>query len=84
MFPRERACPVLEVKAKKQSAVRRPWTVAEMSAISKYFKHYIDMLKVPGKDDIETVMKTEKSLAGRTWRNIKDQVHNQIIKKKKC
>ena len=63
---------------------RRPWSAHEKEAVNRRFGHFIQMLKVPGKGDIDLVLKKEKCLSKRSWRNVKDAVHNIIMKKKKC
>ncbi|XP_065943595.1 uncharacterized protein [Magallana gigas] len=65
---------------KRHKTQKKPWNPSEMNSVNKHFSHFIAMSKVPGKNDIENVLKKDKILSKRTWRNVKDQVYNLIKK----
>nr|XP_034331968.1 uncharacterized protein LOC117691047 [Crassostrea gigas] len=69
---------------KRHKTQKKPWNPSEMNSVNKHFSHFIAMSKVPGKNDIENVLKKDKILSKRTWRNVKDQVYNLIKKQRKC
>lgn len=73
-----------ESSSKRQKLQKKPWTSSEMNSIHKHFSHFITMLKVPGKNDVTNVLKKDKNLSKRTWRNVRDQVYNLIKKQRKC
>nr|XP_034302502.1 uncharacterized protein LOC117681563 isoform X1 [Crassostrea gigas] len=69
---------------KRHKTQKKPWNPSEMNSVNKHFSHFIAMSKVPGKNDIKNVLKKDKILSKRTWRNVKDQVYNLIKKRRKC
>ncbi|XP_056005644.1 uncharacterized protein LOC125658100 [Ostrea edulis] len=73
-----------ESSSKRQKLQKKPWTSSEMNSIHKHFSHFITILKVPGKNDVTNVLKKDKNLSKRTWRNVRDQVYNLIKKQRKC
>ncbi len=66
----------------RKSYTKRPWSAAETSAINRHFGRNIALKQLPGKRSIEEVIEKEKSLAGRSWTNVKDCIRNKMMKKK--
>ncbi|XP_020314650.2 uncharacterized protein LOC109869147 [Oncorhynchus kisutch] len=63
----------------------RPWSDAAKAAVKRQLGHFISMMKVPGKRDCEVCLHNEPAVRDRTWRDIKNYVHNTVksIKRKK-
>lgn len=49
-----------------------PWTEEQKATVMRHLGKYITMQKLPGKEEIQAVITTEKCLQKRTWRNVKD------------
>ena len=62
---------------------RRPWSCAEKEAVWRQLGVHILMQSVPGKDVCQHCLDLEPVLRGRHWKDIKNQVHNQIQSHKK-
>ncbi|XP_055727832.1 uncharacterized protein LOC129816889 isoform X3 [Salvelinus fontinalis] len=63
---------------------QRPWSGAAKVAVNRQMGHFISMMEVPGKRDCEVCLHNEPALRDRTWRDIKNYVHNTVksIKRK--
>lgn len=59
-----------------------PWNDQEKSTITKYFKKYILLGKAPRKKECEDFLKINPNI-NKTWKKIKDFVHNSGNAKKK-
>lgn len=79
-------CPVQQraEKLPKRRSRRVPWTDSEKRAVKAELGQFISKLKVPGKLDCDTCLKKRKELSRRTWKDIKNFVHNtiQTVKRK--
>ncbi|XP_038862974.1 uncharacterized protein LOC120058409 isoform X1 [Salvelinus namaycush] len=64
---------------------RRPWSDAAKAAVKRQLGHFISLMEVPGKRDCEVCLHNEPAVQDRTWRDIKNYVHNTVksIKRKK-
>lgn len=57
------------------------WTDEEKSAIGTTFRPYLTSSRLPGKSEISQIQCKTPALQSRTWKNIKDFIHNQQCKK---
>uniref|UniRef100_UPI0037E90ED1 uncharacterized protein isoform X2 n=1 Tax=Semicossyphus pulcher TaxID=241346 RepID=UPI0037E90ED1 len=62
---------------------RRPWSSAEKEAIWRQLGVHVLVQSVPGKEVCQRCLDLEPVLRGRHWKDIKNQVHNQIQSQKK-
>ncbi|XP_024910334.1 uncharacterized protein LOC103390035 isoform X2 [Cynoglossus semilaevis] len=62
---------------------RRPWSTEEKEAIWRQLGVHIRVQTVPGKEVCQRCLDLEPVLRGRHWKDIKNQVHNQIQSQKK-
>ncbi|XP_029975651.1 uncharacterized protein LOC115408849 [Salarias fasciatus] len=62
---------------------RRPWSTAEKEAIWRQLGVHVLVQTVPGKEVCQRCLDLEPVLRGRHWKDIKNQVHNQIQSQKK-
>ncbi|XP_035462072.2 uncharacterized protein LOC118283806 isoform X1 [Scophthalmus maximus] len=62
---------------------RRPWSSAEKEAIWRQLGVHVLVQTVPGKEVCQRCLDLEPVLRGRHWKDIKNQVHNQIQSQKK-
>lgn len=62
---------------------RRPWSSAEKEAIWRQLAVHVLVQTVPGKEVCQRCLDLEPVLRGRHWKDIKNQVHNQIQSQKK-
>ncbi|XP_061525263.1 uncharacterized protein LOC133397876 [Phycodurus eques] len=62
---------------------RRPWSSAEKEAVWRQLGVHVLVQTVPGKEVCERCLDLEPVLRGRHWKDIKNQVHNQIQSQKK-
>ncbi|XP_049319649.1 uncharacterized protein si:ch211-266o15.1 isoform X3 [Astyanax mexicanus] len=63
---------------------RKGWSLEEQRAVKKHMGKYISLQKVPGKDDCSLCLSAEPdALKSRTWRDIKNYVHNTIQSNKR-
>ncbi|XP_047442004.1 uncharacterized protein LOC125008688 [Mugil cephalus] len=62
---------------------RRPWSSAEKEAIWRQLGVHVLVQSVPGKEVCQRCLDLEPVLKGRHWKDIKNQVHNQIQSQKK-
>lgn len=71
-------------KHKQQEKSKDFLTTAQMSVIHCHFRRHIDSSSVPKKGECEALIKSEKSLAGKSWNKIKCTVTNEIQKRKRA
>lgn len=62
---------------------RRPWSSAEKEAVWRQLGAHVLFQSVPGKEVCQRCLDLEPVLRGRHWKDIKNQVHNQIQTQKK-
>ncbi|XP_031695394.1 uncharacterized protein LOC116377802 [Anarrhichthys ocellatus] len=62
---------------------RRPWSSAEKEAVWRQLGVHVLVQSVPGKEVCQRCLDLEPVLRGRHWKDIKNQVHNQIQSQKK-
>ncbi|XP_037539155.1 uncharacterized protein LOC119416021, partial [Nematolebias whitei] len=62
---------------------RRPWSSSEKEAIWRQLGDHVLVQSVPGKEVCQRCLDLEPVLRGRHWKDIKNQVHNQIQSQKK-
>ncbi|XP_029695858.1 uncharacterized protein isoform X3 [Takifugu rubripes] len=62
---------------------RRPWTFAEKEAVWRQLGVHVLKQSVPGKEACQRCLDLEPDLKGRHWKDIKNQIHNQIQSQKK-
>ncbi|KAM6909037.1 uncharacterized protein FYW49_012920 [Xenentodon cancila] len=62
---------------------RRPWSTAEKEAIWRQLGVHVLVQSVPGKEVCQRCLDLEPVLKGRHWKDIKNQIHNQIQSQKK-
>ncbi|TDG99330.1 hypothetical protein EPR50_G00192810 [Perca flavescens] len=62
---------------------RRPWSSAEKEAVWRQLGVHVLVQSVPGKEICQRCLDLEPVLRGRHWKDIKNQVHNQIQSQKK-
>ncbi|XP_038158589.1 M-phase phosphoprotein 8 isoform X1 [Cyprinodon tularosa] len=57
---------------------RRPWSEMEQIAVKRYLNEFITRMKVPGKKACNACIAAEPDLAGRSWTDVKNYVHNTL------
>ncbi|XP_062608302.1 uncharacterized protein LOC134270140 [Saccostrea cucullata] len=59
---------------------RVPWSIPEKKVVLNHFKKTILLGRLPGKKDIEDLIKADKKsiLTNRSWKNIKDFIRNHM------
>ncbi|XP_029381982.1 uncharacterized protein LOC115058678 isoform X2 [Echeneis naucrates] len=62
---------------------RRPWSSDEREAVWRQLGVHVLVQSVPGKEVCQRCLDLEPVLRGRHWKDIKNQVHNQIQSQKK-
>ena len=70
-------------KTRGKKFIRRTWSADEIQAVKRQLNHCIMTGTVPGKMDALKAIASEPILRSRTWKNVKDYVHNLIKKNKK-
>lgn len=61
--------------------VKRPWSDVERRAVEDQLGKFLRLRKVPGKTDCsECVRKAGTALKARTWKDVKNYVHNRTYK----
>ncbi|KAM9836767.1 uncharacterized protein ACBR49_019195 isoform 1-T2 [Aulostomus maculatus] len=73
----------LTVPAAPRKVHRRPWSSAEKEAVWRQLGVHVLLQTVPGKEVCQRCLDLEPVLRGRHWKDIKNQVHNQIQSQKK-
>ncbi|XP_007541314.1 uncharacterized protein LOC103129979 isoform X2 [Poecilia formosa] len=66
-----------------RKAQRRPWSSAEKDAIWRQLGDHVLLQTVPGKEVCQRCLDLEPVLKGRHWKDVKNQIHNQIQSQKK-
>ncbi|XP_070786227.1 uncharacterized protein [Enoplosus armatus] len=62
---------------------RHPWSSAEKEAVWRQLGVHVLVQSVPGKEVCQRCLDLEPVLRGRHWKDIKNQIHNQIQSQKK-
>lgn len=75
---RNQHCLLLFVESPKVT-VRRPWSEAERSAVNKHLGKFMAERRVPGKVQCMQCIEEEKALRQRSWKDVKNFVHNTIV-----
>ncbi|XP_041841692.1 uncharacterized protein LOC121640119 isoform X4 [Melanotaenia boesemani] len=73
----------VSVPAGPRKVRRRPWSSAEKEAIWRQLGDHVLFQSVPGKEVCQRCLDLEPVLRGRHWKDIKNQIHNQIQSQKK-
>ncbi|XP_032366447.1 uncharacterized protein LOC116685551 [Etheostoma spectabile] len=73
----------ITVPAAPRKVRRRPWSSAEKEAVWRQLGVHVLVQSVPGKEVCQRCLDLEPVLRGRHWKDIKNQVHNQIQSQKK-
>ncbi|XP_035986988.1 uncharacterized protein LOC118556310 isoform X2 [Fundulus heteroclitus] len=81
--PESRPPGLLPVPGSPRKVRRRPWSSAEKDAIWRHLGVHVLLQTVPGKQVCQRCLDQEPVLRGRHWKDIKNQVHNQIQSQKK-
>jgi len=64
----------------RKSYQKKTWTNEEKMEVNHHFQKFILLKKLPGKVQIEDVMKSSSVLRARPWKNIKDFIRCAIAK----
>ncbi|XP_044197365.1 uncharacterized protein LOC122973719 [Thunnus albacares] len=75
--------PPITVPVAPRKVHRRPWSSAEKEAVWRQLGVHVLVQSVPGKEVCQRCLDLEPVLRGRHWKDIKNQVHNQIQSQKK-
>lgn len=79
------ACEFRVVYLSLSAIKRNPWNKVEKRAVEEHLGTFILSKKVPGKQDCEKCIKKSKpALTNRTWKDIKNYIHNKTYKRKLC
>ncbi|KAL7375783.1 hypothetical protein ABVT39_023857 [Epinephelus coioides] len=81
--PESRLQPPISVPVAPRKVRRRPWSSAEKEAVWRQLGVHVLVQSVPGKEVCQRCLDLEPVLRGRHWKDIKNQVHNQIQSQKK-
>ncbi|XP_047194900.1 signal transducer and activator of transcription C isoform X2 [Hippoglossus stenolepis] len=81
--PESRLQTPLTVPVAPRKVRRRPWSSAEKEAVWRQLGVHVLVQTVPGKEVCQRCLDLEPVLRGRHWKDIKNQVHNQIQSQKK-
>ncbi|KAK5602095.1 hypothetical protein CRENBAI_016732 [Crenichthys baileyi] len=81
--PESRPPSLVPVPVSPRKVRRRPWSSAEKEAIWRQLGVHVLLQTVPGKEVCQRCLDLEPVLKGRHWKDIKNQVHNQIQSQKK-
>ncbi|KAM3590375.1 uncharacterized protein V6R79_008242 [Siganus canaliculatus] len=73
----------LTVPVAPRKIQRRPWSPAEKEAVWRQLGVHVLAQSVPGKEVCQRCLDLEPVLRGRHWKDIKNQIHNQIQSQKK-
>ncbi|XP_023287191.1 uncharacterized protein LOC111673605 [Seriola lalandi dorsalis] len=84
LIPPESRLPTpITVPVAPRKVRRRPWSSAEKEAVWRQLGVHVLVQSVPGKEVCQRCLDLEPVLRGRHWKDIKNQVHNQIQSQKK-
>ncbi|XP_042372591.1 uncharacterized protein LOC121966578 [Plectropomus leopardus] len=81
--PESRLKTPITVPVAPRKVRRRPWSSAEKEAVWRQLGVHVLVQSVPGKEVCQRCLDLEPVLRGRHWKDIKNQVHNQIQSQKK-
>uniref|UniRef100_A0A1A7X2E6 Uncharacterized protein n=1 Tax=Iconisemion striatum TaxID=60296 RepID=A0A1A7X2E6_9TELE len=81
--PESRLRSSVSVPAAPRKVRRRPWSSEEKEAIWRQLGAHVLAQSVPGKEVCQRCLDLEAVLRGRHWKDVKNQVHNQIQSQKK-
>ncbi|XP_027132411.1 uncharacterized protein LOC113745130 isoform X2 [Larimichthys crocea] len=81
--PESRLQAPVTVPVAQRKVQRRPWSSAEKAAVWRQLGVHVLVQSVPGKEVCQRCLDLEPVLRGRHWKDIKNQVHNQIQSQKK-
>lgn len=81
--PESRLQGPITVPVASRKVRRRPWSSAEKEAVWRQLGVHVLVQSVPGKEVCQRCLDLEPVLRGRHWKDIKNQVHNQIQSQKK-
>ncbi|XP_040886927.1 uncharacterized protein LOC121176879 [Toxotes jaculatrix] len=81
--PESRLQTLIAVPVAPKKVRRRPWSSAEKEAVWRQLGVHVLVQSVPGKEVCQRCLDLEPVLRGRHWKDIKNQVHNQIQSQKK-
>lgn len=81
--PESRLQTPITVPVAPRKVRRRPWSSAEKEAVWRQLGVHVLVQSVPGKEVCQRCLDLEPVLRGRHWKDIKNQVHNQIQSQKK-
>ncbi|XP_039996157.1 uncharacterized protein LOC120797017 [Xiphias gladius] len=81
--PESRLQTSITVPVAPRKVRRRPWSSAEKEAVWRQLGVHVLVQSVPGKEVCQRCLDLEPVLRGRHWKDIKNQVHNQIQSQKK-
>nr|XP_015830341.2 uncharacterized protein LOC107395459 [Nothobranchius furzeri] len=73
----------VSVPAAPRKVRRRPWSSEEKEAIWRQLGDHVLAQSVPGKEVCQRCLDLEPVLKGRHWKDVKNQIHNQIQSQKK-
>ena len=65
-------------RRKRRTIRQTRWSPSEREAVDEHFLNYILKNEVPRKEELEPVLKRDKRLASRTWKNLSDHIRNRI------
>ncbi|XP_030266311.1 uncharacterized protein LOC115577569 isoform X2 [Sparus aurata] len=83
MIPPESRQQTITVPVVPRKVRRRPWSSAEKEAVWRQLGVHVLFQSVPGKEVCQRCLDLEPVLRGRHWKDIKNQIHNQIQSQKK-
>lgn len=63
---------------KRKTPTRKKWTELERTAVLKHLHSFIEKRKLPGKREIDNVLKLKNAFETEVWKNVKDFVRNHI------
>lgn len=81
--PESRLQSPITVPVAQRKVRRRPWSSAEKEAVWRQLGVHVLVQSVPGKEVCQRCLDLEPVLRGRHWKDIKNQIHNQIQSQKK-
>ncbi|XP_070205527.1 uncharacterized protein [Littorina saxatilis] len=76
-------CPSQTVTQPRKKQAKRPWTKDQKEAIHRHLSHCLVLNRVPQKHEAEQALASEKTLRGRTWKDVKYFVYNLLKKENK-
>lgn len=83
ILPESRLQTPFTIPVSPRKVRRRPWSSAEKEAVWRQLGDHVLYQSVPGKEVCQRCLDQEPVLRGRHWKDIKNQIHNQIQSQKK-